>query len=262
MRKPTYLTIKKLRSGAYTLGFLLVVITLATAASLRDNSIPVSAAAREKTLTLYAISYRNAGITTDFNSISNDINSIRETGYDTVLPNELDPLEKNAVMLIFEGEFNAQDLLRFISEKRISAVVVLNADTDREDAAELIAAAEAGVIELALSIGVSERREELFSMMADAALEYSLTFGKNCRLFVEEVKDPLAECFNAYSNGSRFTVFAYGNGVNTATDGRLPWLLTRIEKLPEWSIDEYFSSMVPQWRTSILETEKSAYTLL
>ncbi|MBR4434659.1 MAG: hypothetical protein IKS90_01005 [Clostridia bacterium] len=245
MPKTPNITIKKLRSGAYTLIFSLTMIALSVLASRRDTAIPASAGAQEKDLTLYAISYRDAGITTDFDHISKDVDRIRDLGYDTVLPTELDPLKKSAVILIFEGVLNAQALIRFINEKSISAVVVLNEETDRSDIDKLISAADAGGIELALAIGVTERRDELFSMIADAALKYFLTFGKNCRVFVETVDDPAAECFNGCSEKSPFTVFAYGNGVNTATNGRLPWLLTRIEKLPEWSIDEYFSSIVP-----------------
>lgn len=247
MNKTVTITAKKLKSGGFTLAIVAMLLFASVLLSRNNDALPASADAKNGVAALYAIAYRDIGDERSLALLEKDIGTLRARGLDTILPCEIESLQKSAVILIFERVHNMDSLIRFIGKAGVKAVVAVDENTNESELEQLFAAEDRGAAAAALQIGVCSNAVELAEEIAEAALGFKLKYGKNCGVFVETTdKETAFACLKTGNAALPLYVFVYGNGVNTPLEnGSFPHILTRIVKLPEWTTDEYFSDIAP-----------------
>ena len=240
-RRP--LTSPRLRSAAATAAAVLLVLALAVA--LRDrtgSSVPASAVSTDQTV--YAISYCGSDNET-LEMLKNDIEYMSGLGLEFTLPERLGKLKNDGVILILESTADPESLLSVLKECSVPAVVLPHEDPEPETRARLLRLEDADRIALASYIGSVDGPWELAASIGEASMDFVSHFGRPCSVFVHECKGVVCSgCFSGAGELAReLTVFVFGNGLNVIPCGEKPFILNRIMRLPDWTIESYFSDI-------------------
>lgn len=240
-RRP--LTAYRLRSAAATALTLLLVLTLAVA--LRDgtgDSVPASADSAD--LIVYAISYCGTD-NQQLEMLKHDIEYMRVLGLEFTLPDRISDLKSNGVILILEGTADLEAALSVLGEYAVPAVVIPPEDPDAETKARLLRLEDEGSIALASYVDSVDGPWELAASIGEASMAFASRFGRPCSVFVHECKGVV--CSGCFSGAGELfkamTVFLFGNGMNVIPCGEKPFILNRIMRLPDWTIESYFSDI-------------------
>ena len=235
---------RRLFSAGLTLAGIAVLAAAAVVMAPRA-SVPTSA---EPQHGVVAVSYRIAD-EADLEMLSDDLDRVRAFGLDFILPSETG---RAGMIVIIESCPDPNRVLALLKAKNARAAFIQNGVRE-DDAVRLIAeAAEEGVVEPAIALGSIEDPVAFSKALSRAKLEFALRYRTSCACFVHTGLGKLtAECFEAGGTAAP-VVFTYGSGVNPITDGAEHGvrLLTRVVRLPDWSIETYFQDVVGLGRLS------------
>ena len=228
---------RRVLSACLTLAAVAVFAAAAVLIAPRA-SVPASAALQSGVV---AISYRIRD-GKDLRMLADDIDFIRGLGLPFLLPKE----GGGGVMLIIESCPDLGALLSLIRAKGARAAVVQNSVRETDDIRLLGAASGEGLIEPAIGFGGMENQVALLRTLSRAQLEYALRYGARCACFVQTGIGRLS--LDPTENGlpdTALTVFTYGSGVNRPEEAPKTGvrLLSRIVRLPDWTIADYFGDI-------------------
>lgn len=233
---------RRLRRAGGTLLFLAALTVFAVVGGrLAPDALPVSAGVNGM---VYAISYRDADSAATRRQLIHDAEYAKSLGLDLILPDEAGG---GGVILILEGSKNARETIGFLEENGLRAVFLAE-DAGEADSAALLDAWERGVIVPAAPIGGVESPAELASAVSAAKLAFYQEHSFPCSVFVHSCSNIVCGCFKSSATPdclSGVTVFLFGDGRNPAPRaGESFTVFRRIVRLPDWTIEEYFS---PDW---------------
>lgn len=241
--KRSSFTASRLRSAAATAFAVLLVLSFAVALRDREgDSVPASAVTAERTV--YAISYCGADKET-LEMMRRDMEYMRGLGLDFTLPDRLRELKNNGVILILESTADPEPVLSMLAEFSAPAVVIPQKGLDPAAGARLLDLEDEGRISLAAYVDSAEGPWELAASIGEASIDFSARFGRPCTVFVHECRGVVCSgCFGgAWEPARDLTVFVFGNGMNAIPRGEKPFVLNRIMRLADWTIESYFSEI-------------------
>ena len=220
----------------------LLIFAVIGGAARPGGAVPASAGAEESVV--YALSYTDTASENGLSMLENDILYIRAIGLRFLLPDELETAS-GGVILIIESADGIDKVSALLAEYGARAVIAAGEETDDAAVKKLISLAEDGLVALAASIGPAGSDVELLKALAASRLAFMQTFGRSADVFVHTCSNVVCKDCVSAPGGFPFTavVFLFGNGVN-----RLPIrgsgiaLFNRIHRLPEWTIEDYFSA--------------------
>lgn len=239
---------KRIMLGFSTLAMVALVLIGCIIGTLIDTpSVQTSAANGEKIV--YAISYNDCSRPDSLSIMGHDIEYIRSLGLRFILPTELNTGSTGGIILVIElrGGENVKDILALIEKHDACAVFSIDRNCSDVDLKIIKNAVGSKKAELAYVFETcSSEPVDMIAAFAEARLEFFSHYGTECSIFMHKCSEPL--CTRAsLSEGSYLAntfIFGYGNGKNTLA---LPCKgivgLNRILRLPDWTIEEYFSSI-------------------
>lgn len=234
---------RRLRSAAATLCAVAFVLMLAVVFR-RDEAPAAAVSASGAEHTVYAMSYCGTADST-LELMKNDIEYLRGLGLEFILPRGIAALRTDAVILIVENAERSDAALELLDACSVPAVIVPAGDLDPAVKAELLRREDEGGLELAAYVGSVDGPWELAASVGEASIDFVSRFGRPCSTFVHECRGIVcSSCFDGAETLIRdMTVFTFGNGKNEIGAGEKPLLLNRIMRLPDWTIEAYFSEI-------------------
>lgn len=239
---------KRILLGFSTLAMVaLVLIGCIIGTLINTPSIQTSAADGKKTV--YAISYNDFSKPDSLMSMEQDIEYIRSIGLSFILPSELNTSAAGGMIIIIElrGGENVKDILALIEKNKACAVFAIDKNCPDSDLKVIKNAISTEKAELAYVFETcSSEPVDMIAAFAEARLEFFSLYGTESTIYMHRCSEPL--CTRATLNVDRYPsnafIFGYGNGKNMLS---LPCKgivgLNRILRLPDWTIEEYFSSI-------------------
>lgn len=227
---------KKLRSAGFTLAIIFIFTVASVVYSKLPSVQPTDASASSLAL---LIAYR------DVQLLEHDLDYFDSLNVNYSLP-ELGFLEsKPSISIIIEME-EINDVLesvKLLKRHRIHVIVTLFGSMNKSEP-ELIRK-EYDNVEFALRYDCfSSDCIEFSTELSDARLEYYMNFEESCKNIIlsdgsrtiEDIGYLPVHSFND------LTIIGFGNGMNFNSSGRN--LYNRIVRIPELSIEQYFSEIV------------------
>lgn len=237
---------RRILIGSFTLYALVIVLTVCVILGRRIQTVPTSAGTAGEII--YAISYTNRGESEDMEVLCNDIEYMLDIGLTFMLPKDLRTKTSGGVILIFDN-YDTESIGRLceiIKDYGICAALIIDGKTKAEYLDTVSTLVDEGSIELCCSYAdCRDSPISALSAISEARLEYLRVYGNECKTFVHRCSSLLCNSSDELNNLEfleNITIISYGNGKNIV---RLPkrglTILKRIERLPDWTIEEYFS---------------------
>ena len=239
---------KRFRFDSLTLAVTaLVLLACVIGSKLGIPSLPASVE-KPAADTIYAISYS----VTDKYSLAaaeQDIAYIKSKGMSFKLPSDLRSVKGGGMILIFElrSGGDVENIIELLKKTGARAVISVTSYCDKSIVAKINDAAGAGIAELACAFETcSDAPVDMIAAFAEARLEFLSRHGTDASVFVHSCGK--LHCTRAAAAmrdpGSDIFIFGYGSGKNLI---ELPCRgvtgLERIQRLPEWTIEDYFDSI-------------------
>lgn len=235
--------LKKIRQNSLTL-VVATILLFGCIIGASKSTVFTSAAPSKKIL--YALSYSDSSEQCGnfLNTLESDLIFLKKNKYSFTLPKLLRNGEFGNIILIIEGSSNnlhaVCDLLRTYEAKAVFELAALSRDEANlissllNENVEFAGSIDGTVDQLMLSAAISEARIEL---MSKHAVNVSTFLRRTDKFFA-----PASEFKYLLTGKHPYTLFSFGDGKNALDEEQSStFYMTRIRRLPEWTISDYFS---------------------
>ena len=256
---------RRLKSAAFSIVILAAVLAATVFGGVHSNGI-LPASALPSSVGFYAVSYLNIENGDGAELLKSDLDYMKERGLAALLPTDIRsgslPALGGYVMLFFENCGAFETITDILQQRGMRGVFTADESLCKrmKSSEKFRNALAAGIAEPAGRFSDCEDEVRFCAALTAERMRMFESFGVPCRTFVHVCKKLVCKnlmfdepCFAALCRGSEdaeksgsegITIAVYGNGVNefgTSYDGIT--LLNRIVRLPDWTIEEYFSSI-------------------
>lgn len=250
---------RRLKSAAFSAAILAAVLAaVVLGGTPNGGSLPVSSLPAD--VGFYAISYMNIENSADAELLERDIEYMKARGLEGILPAGIgakpEPFSTGRVMLFFEN-CGAFELITDILRQNGMCGVFTADETLCESMSasqKFRVALESGIAETAGRVSGCENEIELYAALNAERMRMFQAFALPCKTFVHVCKGLVCRSCFALTEKEResaadgILIVTYGSGVNEllSVSGGVT-LLNRIVRLPDWTIEEYFSSVAGRY---------------
>lgn len=199
---------------------------------------------------LYAISYSESWSKQSLMLFESDLKFMKSENMNFILPKDLNASSTTGIILIIECSSidGLKDVCAIIKANEASAVFALDRGADEEIIKTVRKELGEEAAEFAYCFeSCSENNVAVASIIAEAKMEFQEEYGEKCNTMIHKCGGLFCDNWDGFIEDDFFKgtkIFTYGNGCNEIEfipEGAM--LMTRIKRLSEWAIEDYFESI-------------------
>lgn len=236
-------SLNKLKQNSVTL-IVVAILLICCVTVAPKQTVFTSASIQETEVFVFSYSDSLGNVENFLHTLEDDLIFLRKNKCSFTLPRLLREGEFGNTILIIERKYNEIDAIcRLLMDYEAKAVFELTGLTKTD--VDYIKSLLNNNVEFAGSIDGTIGQLILSSVISDLRIELMSEFGINVSTFLRKTDKffvPSSEFNFLFAGEHPFTLLSFGNGKNRL-DGKQSsrFYMTRIYRLSEWSIGDYFS---------------------